>query len=930
MVKRMTQIYGDKGDVGGKYRIFMAKAHQETEELWLPLWMHLRDTAGVIKKLVVKWVPESVFSSAGLGYEDFLSTAVFLAAVHDIGKATSIFQSMITRFCPAKYEEISGYGYQICKEYREKGKTPHAHAGQWILQSDTVEAGVPEGVAAVVGAHHGKPLSIDYMMGETDMVKAYPVNFWGSKDEDVKKLWKDAWYDILNQAMELAGIKTVRELPILTLEAQVLLSGVLITADWISSNTTYFPLLSLDDYGEEAMYPERVNKGWEKAGFPEGWHSDVYAIDEETFKERFGFLPNEVQRCMLDAVNSCGDVPGIFVLEARMGVGKTEAALAAAEVLACRKKAEGIFFGLPTQATSNGLFPRLYQWGNQVSEDTANAIRLAHGSAEFNEDYNRLLMKGNSSIEEDGENQDSLWVHPWFQGNKRALLADFVIGTVDQFLMASLKRKHFMLRHMGLAGKVVVIDECHAYDAYMNIYLEASLQWMAAYGVPVILLSATLPANRRKALVECYVKAYSKYRLGKRKPKIICRDTDWGKNMNYPLLTWSEGEEIRQENIEQEASGKTVKIHRGVSLTDMARLLDERLQEGGCASIIVNTVAYAQTVYEQCRKSIENAEFILYHAQFTMPDRFKKEEYLLRKMGKNSGSSDRNRLILIGTQVLEQSLDYDADIMVTQLCPMDLLLQRMGRLHRHKRFRPKRLQSPECIILQEGGEAYDSGSQAVYGDYLLIRTEKILPGIIKIPEDIPLLVQKVYSQEEDLGLESGSYQRAKESYEKTLKEKEEKAKGYLLKRSSRRGLESILENAEESSEKLSEASVRDGVSSIEVLLMREGKNETVLLAGGSSSKNFNVSKTQVPTSTEGRMIAVQRLRLPHVFACFWNKQDTIRELEERNIKELSMWQQSPWIHGELVLLLNEQNQAELNGYKLSYSFEKGLEYEKRV
>ena len=115
--------------------------------------------------------------------------------------------------------------------------------------------------------------------------------------------------------------------------------------------------------------------------------------------------------------------------------------------------------------------PRLYQWGKQVSEETANAIRLAHGAAEFNEDYNRLIMEGNPSIEEDGGNQDKLGVHPWFQGNKRALLADFVIGTVDQFLMASLKRKHFMLRHMGLAGKVVVIDECHAYDAYMNIYI---------------------------------------------------------------------------------------------------------------------------------------------------------------------------------------------------------------------------------------------------------------------------------------------------------------------------------------------------------------------------------------------------------------------------------------------------------------------------
>ena len=242
-----------------------------------------------------------------------------------------------------------------------------------------------------------------------------------------------------------------------------------------------------------------------------------------------------------------------------------------------------------------------------------------------------------------------------------------------------------MLRHVGLAGKVVVIDECHAYDAYMNEYLDRSLQWMAAYGVPVILLSATLPGSRRRKLAETYAKAYARYRLGKRKPHIECPHDRWEADMGYPLLTWTDGERVGQVKIQQEVPVKRVKLRYADSIGETMDLLNERLEEGGCACIVANTVRAAQEIYSECIGRIKDAEVMLYHAQFIMPDRYRKERALLKRMGKTSKDKDRNRLILIGTQVLEQSLDYDADIMVTQLCPIDLLFQRIGRLHRHKR-----------------------------------------------------------------------------------------------------------------------------------------------------------------------------------------------------------------------------------------------------
>ena len=411
-------------------------------------------------------------------------------------------------------------------------------------------------------------------------------------------------------------------------------------------------------------------------------------------------------------------------------------------------------------------------------------------------------------------------------------------------------------------------------------------------------------------------------------------------------MTWSDGETVDQVKIEQQLPEKRIKITYMDEISEMISVLDQRLQQGGCACIIANTVKYAQRIYAECCASMQNVKVILYHAQFTMPDRAQKEKELLKKMGKNSTSIDRHRVILIGTQVLEQSLDYDADLMVTQLCPIDLLLQRVGRLHRHQRdgkskreSRPQLLQSPECIILRENNTGcddgsrddvnYDKGSRAVYGDYLLFRTEKVLGNEINVPADISNLVQKVYNQEDDLGLKGVEYDKALSDYERMLREKEAKAGNYRLQKPMKKGFRGILENQEQSSEKVAEASVRDGVSSIEVLLMKKNREGDILFVTQNPDQFPVLSAIRVPDSREGCMVARQRLRLPHIFSSYWNREDTIRELEDRNRKELSLWQQSSWLHGELILLLNQENQTELNGYELTYSFERGLEYIKR-
>ena len=420
-------------------------------------------------------------------------------------------------------------------------------------------------------------------------------------------------------------------------------------------------------------------------------------------------------------------MPGIMIIEAPMGQGKTEAALSAAEILMNRFHLSGAAFFLPSQATSNAMFTRMTAWAKQQPEASGIAVSLVHGQAEFNEEF-RQLEAGSVAVNE--WEPDSLLVHSFFRGRKTKLLANLVVGTVDQLLMAALRQKHVMLRHLGLIGKVVIIDECHVYDAYMNTYLDCVLKWLSAYHVPMILLSATLPGRRREELLKAYSSA--------KKLPASFRETG-----EYPLISWTEGNCPHKEAIAPEGESRTVRIERTTqtqAITELGNAI-----ACGCAGFIVNTVRRAQELWNFLKNAYPNATILMDHSRDLTPDRLHHEQEILRRVGKTSASEQRRGILVIGTQVLEQSLDLDFDLLVTDLCPMDLLLQRIGRLHRHSRQRPSGLETPRCLVLG-AQEELDEGSRHVYGDYLLLRTRALLPEKIRLPQDISPLVQKTYDE----------------------------------------------------------------------------------------------------------------------------------------------------------------------------------------
>ena len=345
----------------------------------------------------------------------------------------------------------------------------------------------------------------------------------------------------------------------------------------------------------------------------------------------------------------------------------------------------------------------------------------------------------------------------------------------------------------------------------------------------------------------------------------------------------------------------------------------------------------AQDLAARLREELPEFEVLVFHAQFLMPDRAEKEQRLMERIGKRSTPAQRDRLIVVGTQVLEQSLDIDFDYMITELCPMDLLLQRIGRLHRHPgRARPLPVQEARCAVLDTGTEEFDEGSAAIYGEWLLGRTRKLLPKELQLPGDIARLVQDTYGWEPDCLPADPQSTAARGTYELEQKKKRENAETFCIKKPEKNRkmpqlnvLDDWMDDRAKTSDAGARAAVRDGDPSIEVLvMMQDGAGNVRFLPGEGEAAGPCVAVDQPPQPEEALQIARQRLRLPGYFSKRWSVQQTIDALEAETRKHFAAWQLSPLLRGELVLLLDKHRTAHLAGQVLHYDRENGLTYQK--
>ncbi|GAA1791229.1 CRISPR-associated helicase Cas3' [Planosporangium flavigriseum] len=908
---------------------------------WLPLWRHLADSVDVAGRLWDHWLSPAVrrriADELPGGDADGRTLAIWLAGVHDIGKATPAFA--IQAYVLA--ERMRDHGLAFDRELirADRRYAPHATAGhvilaQWLQEQGWVD---PHPYAVVVGGHHGAPPTDESLRDV--QIRPYLLG-----DE----AWQQVQLELLTWMTERSGagdrLAAWSGAP-LSQPAQAALTGLVIMADWIASNEEFFP------YTLDSTDADRLSVGWELVDLPVPWlpAGPPESVDE-LFAARFelpaGAAPRPVQRAVAELAATML-APGMMIVEAAMGEGKTEAALAAVEILARRTAASGCYLALPTRATSDAMFGRMLPWLRRLPDAQVGRgdrdVRLAHGKAALNPEYDRLRATSlPSGIAEDAGGAD-IGVHAWLAGPKRTLLSSFVVGTIDQLLFAALRGKHLVLRHLGLAGKVVVIDEAHAYDVYMGRFLDRALEWLGAYGVPVVLLSATLPAYRRAELMD----AYDNGRLGPPPPRTW---RDRGKptvdpyaslrsDLRYPLVTVS-GAERSATAISCADSGRGVEVRLrrlDDELPALVELLRDQLADGGCALVVRNTVARVQETAATLRAALgPDIPVSVAHSRFMAVDRAAKDTWLRETFGPPGSANRPHRHVVVASQVAEQSLDIDFDLLVTDLAPVDLVLQRIGRLHRHLRSdRPTRLATPTCWITgadwTEEPPHPVSGSRRVYQPSMLLRSAAVLlPHLtgtpLRLPADIAPLTQSAYGS---AAVGPTSWQPAMAEGEARQRDefaaKELKADGFRLAGVAEPGVPLIgwlsggVGNADD---RAALGHVRDtDAESLEVLLLVRTPDGLVLPpwidGGGVAVPTGSVPRWPLP-----RQIARCTLPLPRMMTASDVIDDVIAELERRT--DVSAWQDSHWLTGELVLDLDDDGRATVAGFDLHYDQDDGL------
>lgn len=479
------------------------------------------------------------------------------------------------------------------------------------------------------------------------------------------------------------------------------LAGVAVLADWVGSDQTYFHYcsipMSLDKYwliaqgrAEQALNATDLIKRYKKAPF-------------ESIEKHFNFTPTPLQKWAQDV--EIDDSPQLFILEDVTGAGKTEAALALTHRLLAANAADGFYFGLPTMATSNAMYKRVFDSYQMMfkADEAKPSIVLAHGAREMNELFQSSVLPSSktdndySSTDQTATAQCNQWLS---DSRKKALLAPVGVGTIDQALLAVLPRRHQSLRLLGLHRKVLIFDEVHAADEYMFELLESLLSLHLHQGGSAILLTATLSMEQRQRLAHIWLKEKG-LREGELKEKGL-KESQYSHliptNYHFPLATkvslTSDTPLIEHELESRVDVSRFVEVAYLESEEVVFSKVLASVEKGECVVWIRNSVDDALKAYEAIHSRMANPEnALLFHSRFMLDDRQLIEKKVLSCFGKNSDTENRAGKVLIATQVFQESLDADADVMISDICPIDDLIQRAGRLHRHTRNEYRAYQS---------------------------------------------------------------------------------------------------------------------------------------------------------------------------------------------------------------------------------------------
>lgn len=731
---------------------YWGKTGKDCEPRYHLLVYHSLDVAAVGNRILFHHpiLVSRISSALNINRDHVIPFISFLLAIHDLGKFSESFQGMVKdlffqmhRREPRLNNQLhhSNLGIKIFENIVE---TNDINLTDRLCDGDLYEfyLGYKFCLNASLG-HHGMPPD----MGKINYTSLHLV----CADNDIS-----AASDFLEVSAELFLNNLTSKIPIQndeSISAQIswLIAGLVIISDWIGSSG-FFPFhnekIPLDIYWKQSLdIAERA--------LPICGLSDYKVNSDTGIRSLFpvfsteGRIPSPLQEAV--STLELGTGPHLFIIEESTGGGKTEAAVTLAHRLMIEGHGEGIYVGLPTMATANAMYERMkdcYQRLYCPGENRPSLI-LAHGSRHLSDSFLQtigppdVLSNGMDYLqgEESGEAVCARWLA---DHKKSSLLASIGVGTIDQGLTGVLPVKHQSLRLFGIARNILIVDEVHAYDRFMNRLLRSLLTFHAALGGSAILLSATLPRSQKEEYISGFTNGAG-YTL------------NFNLVNEYPLITYIHSGKPEQIPVLcRQGTERDVDVTFFHSTEEVTKYLEKELKSGKCACWIRNTVSDAISAYQMMEQKGVTSKILLFHARFAMGDRLEREREVLAQFGIQSHDEERRGVLLIATQVVEQSLDIDFDVMVTDLAPIDLVIQRAGRMHRHNRgMRDKPVlgvYSPP--FTSNPGDTWYSkffpGGGYVYQYHgLLWKTVELLrsEGSIRTPQRSRFLIESVYDSQ---------------------------------------------------------------------------------------------------------------------------------------------------------------------------------------
>jgi len=696
---------------------------------------HCLDVASVGWVILEKNVALANLFAEGLhtSFKNVQPFICFFLACHDIGKFSFRFQSKLSTIYKGLYGE----------EYAMQHHVDHCLLGYSLWVKTETSAKLYEKeinkytryfnhlIEAFTG-HHGKPpnepISIGFDNFKTIDKEAYSVFI-----RDLLSLFP------FHHEFKITDFKKAR---VDLKRISWLLAGFTIICDWIGSGIHQSQYLgkhlSLNVYWNDYALPH-ATQSVVKAGILPSQPSKTTGIHD-----LFPFITEPSPLQALCESLPIEDGPQMIIIEDVTGSGKTEAALVLAKRMINAGLADGLFMALPTMATTNAMFERLQQYFNTFFESTDASLVLTHSSRDLMDRFTKSILHFNNENGMPGHNDGLSQCVSWIADNKKkAFLADMGAGTIDQALLGILSVKHQSLRLFGLCRKVLVVDEIHSYDEYTNGLLKKLILFHTAFGGSTILLSATLSKKLKDSFTDTYYSAHNMH-------------YDTIESKAYPSITQVSSQGIHiQPTMTRALVKRKVDIHFLSEQETCMKNIIHWHKEGKAVCWIRNTVDDAREAFNALQIIIPKEKLTLFHARFTLGDRLVIEQKVLNIFGKNGTPEQRSGAVLIATQVVEQSLDLDFDNMISDLAPIDLIIQRAGRVHRHSRsarkksnplvhiFAPVFTNEPDKDWFQK---SFPRASYVYPNHANIWRTQELLlrKGGWEQPEDLRELIEAVY------------------------------------------------------------------------------------------------------------------------------------------------------------------------------------------